>query len=111
MEGLQPQRGGGARVFLLDGKLIGFLSRGGAHLMTFAPEDPSDALMWQEKLVRSLANLAKRGASLTIAQIDGDAAGLSPLGKALARHGFSPTSRGYLHRGFDLTQEFIATHA
>ncbi|WP_428308445.1 DEAD/DEAH box helicase [Lacipirellula sp.] len=111
VEGLQPQRGGGARVFLLDGKLIGFLSRGGAHLMTFAPEDPSDASMWQEKLVRSLANLAKRGASLMIAQIDGDAAGLSPLGKALARHGFSPTSRGYLHRGFDLTQEFTATHA
>ena len=62
VDSLQPQRGSGARVFLLDGKLIGYLGRSGNHLLTFAPEDPSDAAMWHEKLVRSLANLAQRGA-------------------------------------------------
>ncbi|MBL9164410.1 MAG: DEAD/DEAH box helicase [Planctomycetaceae bacterium] len=101
VDSLQPQRGGGARVFLLDGKLIGYLGRAGNHLLTFAPDDPSDAAMWHEKLVRSLANLGKRGVPVMIAQIDGEAAGLSPLAKVFARHGFSPTSRGYLHRGPD----------
>ncbi len=112
VDSLQPQRGSGARVFLLDGKLIGYLGRSGNHLLTFAPEDPSDAAMWHEKLVRSLANLAQRGAPVMIAQIDGEAAGLSPLAKSFARHGFSPTSRGYLHRGPDHhVLEGFPTHA
>jgi ATP-dependent Lhr-like helicase len=112
VDSLQPQRGSGARVFLLDGKLIGYLGRSGNHLLTFAPEDPSDAAMRHEKLVRSLANLAQRGAPVMIAQIDGEAAGLSPLAKAFARHGFVPTSRGYLHRGPDHhVFEGFPTHA
>ena len=112
VDSLQPQRGGGARVFLLDGRLIGYLGRSGTHLLTFAPEDPSDAALWQEKLVRALANLAKRGVPVMIAQIDGEAAGLAPLAKSFARHGFSPTSRGYLHRGVDQSVfDGAASHA
>jgi hypothetical protein len=45
-----------------------------------------------------------------IAQIDGEAAGLSPLAKNFARHGFTPTSRGYLHRGPETAEDF-ARHA
>jgi ATP-dependent Lhr-like helicase len=111
VDSLQPQRGGGARVFLLDGKLIGYLGRSGTHLLTFTPEDPGDALLWQEKLIRSLANLAKRGAPVMIAQIDGEPAGLSPLAKAFARHSFTPTSRGYFHRGSEMPFEETVTHA
>ncbi|MCC6493752.1 MAG: DEAD/DEAH box helicase [Pirellulales bacterium] len=96
--GMQLQRGSGARVLLLEGRLIGYLGRSGNHLLTFSPEDPSDEPLWHEKLVRGLARLAKGGAPVLIAQIDGQAAGRSPLAPVLARHGFSPTSRGYLHR-------------
>jgi ATP-dependent Lhr-like helicase len=110
VKNVQPQRGSGARVFLLEGELIGYLGRAGQHLLTFAPEDPNDELMWQEKLVRGLARLAKRGAPVMIAQIDGQPAGLSPLAKLFARHGFTPTSRGYLHRGPESTEDF-AWHA
>ena len=111
VDNLQPQRGSGARVFLLDGMLIGYLGRSGNHLLTFAPDDPSDEPMWHEKLVRSLANLAKRGTPVMIAQIDGQPLGMSPLAKVFTRHGFTPTSRGYLHRGSEFRLEGPASHA
>jgi ATP-dependent helicase Lhr and Lhr-like helicase len=110
-DALQLQRGGGARVFLLDGKLIGYLGRSGTHLVTFQPDDPGDEPLWQEKLVRALANLAKRGTPVMIAQIHGQPAGLSPLAKAFTRHGFNPTSRGYLHRGMEVPFEEPLHHA
>jgi ATP-dependent Lhr-like helicase len=109
-ENTQLQRGGGARVFLLEGQLIGYLGRAGQHLITFAPEDPTDESVWHEKLVRALARLARRGSPMIIAQIDGEAAGLSPLAKIFNRHGFSPTHRGYLHRGAEIAEDF-ARHA
>jgi len=108
VENVQPQRGSGARVFLLDGELIGYLSRTGNHLLTFSPEDPTDEPLWHEKLVRALARLAKRGSPVMIAQVDGQPAGLSPLAGAFHRHGFSPTSRGYLHRGRESIEDFAA---
>jgi ATP-dependent Lhr-like helicase len=110
VENMSMQRGGGARVFLLEGELIGYLGRAGNHLITFAPEDPSDEPVWHEKLVRALARVARRGTPVMIAQIDGEAAGLSPLAKNFARHGFTPTSRGYLHRGPETAEDF-ARHA
>jgi ATP-dependent Lhr-like helicase len=110
VENAQPQRSSGARVFLLEGELIGYLGRAGNHLLTFAPEDPNDETLWHEKLVRALARLAKQGTPVMIAQVDGQPAGLSPLAKVFHRHGFSPTSRGYLHRGPERVEDF-ARHA
>jgi ATP-dependent Lhr-like helicase len=110
IENAQPQRGSGARAFLLEGELIGYLGRAGNHLLTFAPEDPNDETLWHEKLVRALARLAKEGTPVMIAQVDGQPAGLSPLAKIFHRHGFSPTSRGYLHRGPERVEDF-ARHA
>jgi ATP-dependent helicase Lhr and Lhr-like helicase len=110
LESLQLQRGGGARVFLLDGELIGYLGRAGNHLVTFAPEDPSDEPLWHEKLARALAKIAKRGAPVLISQINGQPPSASPLAPVFARHGFTPTTRGYLHRGSESTEAF-ARHA
>jgi ATP-dependent Lhr-like helicase len=110
VENMSLQRGSGARVFLLDGEIIGYLGRAGNHLLTFAPEDPSDEPLWHEKLVRALARVARLGTPVMIAQIDGEAAGRSPLSKIFARHGFTPTSRGYLNRGAEPTED-LAWHA
>jgi hypothetical protein len=95
----------------VDGaSLVSVLGRTGNHLLTFSPEDPSDEPLWHEKLVRALARIARRGTPVMIAQIDGEAAGLSPLSKIFARHGFTPTSRGYLNRGAEPAEDF-ARHA
>jgi ATP-dependent Lhr-like helicase len=110
VENAQPQRSSGARVFLLDGELIGYLGRAGNHLLMFAPEDPNDESLWHEKLVRALVRLAKEGTPVMIGQVNGEAAGLSPLAKVFLRHGFTPTSRGYLHRTVERVEDF-ARHA
>ncbi len=110
VENIQLQRGAGARVFLLEGELIGYLGRAGHHLITFSPEDPTDEPTWHEKLVRSLAKIAKRGAPVLISQINAQPPSASSLAGVFARHGFTPTTRGYLHRGPDSTEAF-ARHA
>jgi ATP-dependent Lhr-like helicase len=108
--GIQPQRGGGARVFLLDGRLIGYLSRTGNHLMTFPPDDPADELAWREKLADGLSRLARRGSPVMIGHVDGEPIGLSTLAPLLVKRGFTPNSRGYLHRGREGV-EGVARHA
>jgi ATP-dependent Lhr-like helicase len=101
MENVQPQRGGGARVLLLNGKLLAYLGRTGHHLLTFPPDDPADEGTWRDKTAAALAGLARRGSGVLVSQIDGLAAGAAPLAAELARHGFTATSRGLLHRGQD----------
>jgi ATP-dependent Lhr-like helicase len=101
VENVQPQRGGGARVLLLDGKLLAYLGRTGNHLLTFPPDDPADEPAWRETLAKTLAGLARQGHGVLVGQIDGQAAGSAPLAAELMRHGFTPTSRGLLHRGED----------
>ncbi len=98
-EGVSLQRGAGALVFLLDGRLLGYLGRTGRQLLTFAPDDPADDAAWRDTLARALAKRARRGSPVLVANIDGDPAGASPLAADLARQGFVPTSRGLLHRG------------
>jgi hypothetical protein len=77
------------------------LGRTGHHLLTFPPDDPADEPAWRETLSKSLAGLARRGNGVLVGQIDGQAAGSSPLAAELLRHGFTPTTRGLLHRGED----------
>jgi ATP-dependent Lhr-like helicase len=101
VENVQPQRGGGARVLLLEGQLLAYLGRTGNHLLTFSPEDPADEQLWREKLSAALASLAKRTSAVLVGQIDGAPAGAAPLAADLARHGFVVTQRGLLHRGED----------
>jgi ATP-dependent Lhr-like helicase len=94
----QPQRSGGARVFLLDGRLLGYLGRAGRQLLSFPPDDPADDAACSQKLAAALTGLARRGTPLLIAEIDGAPAGASPLAGELTRLGFATTSRGLLHR-------------
>jgi ATP-dependent Lhr-like helicase len=96
VDGLQPQRGAGARVFLQDGRLMAYLGRTGNHLLTLPPEDPADEPAWRDKLA---AALVKCDSAVLIGQIDGAAAAAAPISGDLLRHGFAPTSRGLLHRG------------
>jgi ATP-dependent Lhr-like helicase len=99
VENVQPQRGGGAQVFLADGKLLAYLGRAGNHLLTFAPDDPADEATYREMLAKSLARVAQRSGPVLVGQIDGAPAGGAPLAAELARQGFVVTSRGLLHRG------------
>jgi ATP-dependent Lhr-like helicase len=101
VENVQPQRGGGARVLLLEGQLLAYLGRTGNHLLTFSPDDPADEPLWREKLSAALASLANRTSAVLVGQIDGAPAGASPMAADLARRGFVVTHRGLLYRGED----------
>jgi ATP-dependent Lhr-like helicase len=101
VENVQPQRGGGARVLLLEGQLLAYLGRTGNHLLTFSPDDPADEPLRRDKLAAALASVAKRTSAVLVGQIDGAPAGAAPLAADLARHGFVTTHRGLLHRGED----------
>jgi ATP-dependent Lhr-like helicase len=98
-EGVQPQRGGGSRVILRDGRLLGFMTRGGRQLLTFTPDDPADEAAWRDKLAAALAQIARRGSPVLVTQVDGAAAGSAAIAADLGCHGFVITSRGLLHRG------------
>jgi ATP-dependent Lhr-like helicase len=98
VENLQPQRTGGARVFVNDGRLLAYLGRTGNHLITFPADDPADQQHDNDRLGAALASLAHKGAALLIGQIDGRPPSESSLAEVLTRNGFVPTSRGLLRR-------------
>jgi len=96
---VQLQRGAGARVLLRDGELIGYLTRTGNHLVTFAAGDPADQPAWNSALAEALASLPGDGRPIIIAKINGQAPAQSRLATDLAKCGFVLTSRGLLNRG------------
>ena len=95
----RPQRVAGAKVILLGGQLIGYLGRTRKSLVTFLPESEPERGQVMRALADALAGIARPGASLLISKIDGGAPGDSPLSVALRDAEFSPSSRGYLHKG------------
>jgi len=91
--GRTAQRAPGARVLLLEGRLLAWLSRGGHHVATFLAQDEPAASQDAERLARALSDLASTPRaygprSTMIATIDGIPAPESPLASALAEHGF-----------------------
>jgi ATP-dependent Lhr-like helicase len=89
VQGRAAQRTPGARVILWDGALVGWLARGGQHLVTFLPREEPEATRTATALGRALVALAARGKrAWLLATIDGVAAPESPLAKHLAGHGF-----------------------
>ena len=90
--GRSPQRAPGARVLLEDGRLLGWLARGGHHVTTFATAalaEDAEALKQARLLARTLGSLPQReGRSLLLATVDGDPAPESPLAPYLAEVGF-----------------------
>ena len=85
--GRTAQRAPGARVILVDGRLLGWLSRGAHHVATFFTTDELAAAQDAERLARALAGLAV-GRALVLGTVDGVPALESVLATALASQGF-----------------------
>ncbi len=91
--GRTAQRAPGARVILLEGRLLAWLSRGGHHVATFLAQDELAAAQDAQRLARALVDLARAPRSYgprstMIATIDGVPAPESPLASVLAEQGF-----------------------
>lgn len=92
-KGRAAQRAPGARVVLLDGRLLAWLSRGGHHVATFLAEEEPARSEDADRLAAALVELSgaprAHGPRTTmIATIDGVAAPESPLAADLAARGF-----------------------
>lgn len=98
-ESSRPQRVAGAKVIVLDGRLIGYLSRTRGHLISFCTVDDSQREADAEFLAKAVADIAKPGKSLLLTKIDGKSPSASPLSAPLLAAGFASTSKGYLHKG------------
>ncbi len=95
-QGRSAQRSPGARVVLWDGALVGWLARGGQHLVTFLPKEEPEATRAGTALARAILALAARGKrTWVLATIDGVTAAESPVAARLAAHGFA-TRQGSL---------------
>jgi len=101
--GARPQRVAGARVIVGDGALLGYLGRGGQQLMTFLPDAEPQRTAARAALVEGLAKMAAFG-PVFVAGVDGRPTGQSELAEPLRAAGFSPSSRGFLHRGVEASQ-------
>ena len=96
---VRPQRAAGARVIIDNGKLIGFLSRTGQHLLTFLPEAEPEHQAAASGLAQCLAELAASHEPVLLNRIDGDAPETSAMRESLLAAGFIELSKGLLHRG------------
>jgi ATP-dependent Lhr-like helicase len=98
---LRPQRAAGARVFLREGALIGFLARSEQSLLTFltGPASQRDAKL--QALIGAVRRVVDGRArrALVIREIDGGSALKSPLREAFERSGFTATGDGLFCKG------------
>lgn len=93
------QRAAGASVVLVDGRLVGYLSKAGKRLVTLlAPDEPAHGQQ-ANLLAEALAARARSRGPMLLEQVDGVRPAQSPLAAALSAVGFAATSRGFLHRG------------
>ncbi len=95
-ESARPQRTAGARVFLHEGKLAGYLGRTGQHLMTFLPRNEPDRGRTIAALIAGLLKVAQGGQPVYLTRIDGGPPGDSVLSSELVNAGFVPTTKGFL---------------
>jgi ATP-dependent Lhr-like helicase len=94
-----PQRAAGARVVLLDGRLVAWVNRNASAVTTFLPEAQPDRGIAAQAIADALARIASRGEGVLLAKVDGQAVMLSELAEPLAVAGFARTHRGVVHRG------------
>ena len=94
----QPKRTAGARVVLLAGELIGYVSRSSQNVLTFPADDQSENQQNLEALAQALARLAEEGRLRLITRIDGDSPRTSKLASLLLAAGFSDTYSGLQFR-------------
>lgn len=95
----RPQRVAGAKVILFGGQLIGYLGRTRTNVITFLPSEEPERGRATRALASALRGIARPGASLLIAKIDGASPAESSLSQPLRDVGFTSSSRGYLHKG------------
>lgn len=95
----RSQRAAGALVVLAEGKLLGYLGKGGTKLTTFSAAEEPDRSRQIKQLAEALAQRAKDFRPVLLEQIDGSSPEISPVRDTLAQAGFVAMSRGYIHRG------------
>jgi len=80
----RPRRATGAKVVLVDGKLVFFLEKGKKSLLTFVGVDDERALHLASQSLRAAGD----GRSLLLSRVDGDDAKDADIKDALLRAGF-----------------------
>ncbi len=98
-EASRPQRVAGAKVIVLNGRLIGYLSRTRGQLISFVSDADAHRDATVQALATAVAGIAKPGRSLLLTKVDGKTPPGSPLSAALLAAGSAATSKGYLHKG------------
>ncbi|MEO1497988.1 MAG: DEAD/DEAH box helicase [Planctomycetota bacterium] len=93
----RPQRAAGALVVISDGHALGYLNRTGQSLTAFLAEAEPEHTNQATELCKALATRAQRK-SLLLTKVDGAAAVTSHLAGALAKAGFTATTKGMLCR-------------
>ncbi len=94
----RPQRSAGARVILQNGRLIGYLSRTGKHLLTFLPDREPERANSCAALIEPLRQSASIGKPLYLEQIDGQPARDSTWEADLVAAGFVRLRNGLVYR-------------
>ena len=96
----RPQRAAGARVVILDGALIGYVSRSENSLFTFITGTEFDAESKVDALTQALKGIVDGHArrALVIQEIDGQPSLESSYRMAFERAGFVKTSDGFFYR-------------
>ncbi|UCF68220.1 MAG: DEAD/DEAH box helicase, partial [Acidobacteriota bacterium] len=99
-EGARAARIAGARVILIAGELIGYLSRSEHQLLTFLPLSDPDREQVAMAMAAALASMTEAGdrKAVLITKIDGLAPEESPLGPYLRGVGFDRFTRGFVRR-------------
>jgi ATP-dependent helicase Lhr and Lhr-like helicase len=94
VDGRGPTRSVGALVFLVNGLLGAYISRGARQLAAFLPDDEPQRSTIARGVARRLAQLGREGGIL-IDRIDGVPAGEHPLAPFLLEAGFVASAMGF----------------
>ena len=94
----RPLRAAGARVVLLDGKLVAYVARGARAVLSFLPPDEPERGVALRGAADGLRRLAQESRSMLIESIDGGPAAETDLGAALVSRGFLGSAQGLLFR-------------
>ena len=93
----RPGRRAGSHVILVDGALRAWVSRSGARVLTFLPEDRAERAACVDGVLEGLRRLARRRGrrALMLREVDGGEPETSALGEVLADSTVRRTSRGW----------------
>jgi ATP-dependent Lhr-like helicase len=94
----RPMRAAGARVVLLEGRLVAYVGRGGRSVLSFLPPDEPERGTALRGAAEALSRLGQGSRSMLIERIDGRAAADTTLGAALLGRGFVRSAQGLLLR-------------